>query len=112
MSAVPTAGAAADYLQNEGSKGAVGDVEFVFNLPEPALPLDEKQRRRFESLATKRALGTATEAEDAAFFELQKARFSDPAIHSGEEILAAYRRRQMVLEAQLFLQRHVRVIES
>lgn len=111
---IPKATPASSVEVTQGAKlhHFAGETQFVISVPEPLIPFGDKERRRFLSLAAKRALGTASEAEQAEFLNLQRSRSAAPEAQIPDEILAAYRRRQMVLDAKIFFQRHVRFIES
>lgn len=109
----PTTDAISVEVQPPAKSGeAAGDANFLVTIPDKAIPFGDKEQREFRSLAAKRALGTASPEDEARFVELQNARRNAPENQATDEIFAEYQRRQMILEAKSFLQRHVRFIKS
>jgi len=96
-----------DAKATTSSSEVAGDLTFKVLVRQDAEPFGEKEQRRFRALATKEALGSATAEEMAELERLDEARRSAPGARTTDEILAEYRRRQMVLAAKEFFDRHV-----
>jgi hypothetical protein len=104
-------GAETAELRTEIQTGSIGASEesLVIRVPIREKEFGAKEIRRFQSLATKRALQKATAAENEEFQELQELRRISTDF-SPEEVISEYRRRKFLVETVDFLERHVQFL--
>ena len=95
-------------LQAETISDNYRAVVFVDDSPVEFL---KKDANRFKELAAKRALLEATPEETEEFAKLQTRRRKYNAVVSGDQVLAEYQRRQMMIDALRFLSKHVQFLD-
>jgi hypothetical protein len=71
-----------------------------------------KEQRRLKTLALKRAMGEATDEENAEFARLQSARRIAENPHAGDDMLSEWGRRRMIGELLEVLTRNVRFFRT
>lgn len=99
----PGAGLQADIISD--------DYRAVVFVDDQPTEFGKKDANRFKQLAAKRALLEATPEETEEFAKLQSRRRKYSETVSGDQVLAEYQRRQMMMDAVRFLSKHVQFLD-